>query len=81
MTDNKPTASESTENLKKPTLLQVFGSVLSAILGVQNSKNRERDFSKGDPKQFIAVYVFIVICVVLAMVTLVRVVLHLATAG
>ena len=81
MTDNKPAQPETTPALKKPTLLQVFASVLSAIFGVQNSKNRERDFSKGDPKQFIAVYVFIVICVVLAMVTLVRIVLHLATAG
>jgi len=66
------------DGLKKPNILQVFGSVLSAIFGVQNSKNRERDFSRGDPKQFIAVYVFIVICVVLAMITLVRVILHFA---
>jgi len=66
--------------LKKPTLLQVFGSVLSAIFGVQNSKNRERDFSRGDPKQFAIVYVIIVITIVLTMVTIVRTVLHFATA-
>jgi hypothetical protein len=65
--------------LKKPTLLQVFGSVLSAIFGVQNSKNRERDFSSGDPKQFAIVYVIIVVAIVLTMVTIVRTVLHFAT--
>ena len=64
--------------LKKPTLLQVFGSVLSAIFGIQNSKNRERDFSKGDPKQFAIVYIIIVISIVLCMITLVRTVLHFA---
>jgi uncharacterized membrane protein YidH (DUF202 family) len=80
MTAEKPIEAEQTNALKKPTLLQVFGSVLSAIFGIQNSKNRERDFSKGDPKQFIVVYVFIVICVVLSMVTLVRIVLRFATA-
>ena len=72
-TDNKPTD-------KKPTLLQVFGSVLSAIFGIQSSKNRERDFSRGDPKQFIVVYVFIVICAVLSMIALVRVILHFAVS-
>lgn len=80
-TNTKPTSHKPTDNLKKPSLLQVFGSVLSAIFGIQNSRNRERDFSKGDPKQFIAVYIFIVICVVLSMVTLVRIVLHFATTG
>jgi hypothetical protein len=64
---------------KKPTLLQVFGSVLSAIFGVQNSKNRERDFSSGDPKQFAIVYVIIVVAIVLTMVAIVRTVLHFAT--
>jgi len=34
-------------------LLSVIGSVLSAGLGVQNSKNRERDFKQGNFKVFI----------------------------
>jgi len=63
---------------KKPTLLQVFGSVISAIFGIQSSKNRERDFSRGDPKQFAIVYIIIVISMVLTMVMLVRTVLHFA---
>ena len=68
-------------NNKKPTLLQVFGSLISAIFGIQNSKNRERDFSQGNPKHFIAVYAFIVVCIVLSMITLVRIILHFAMLG
>jgi Protein of unknown function (DUF2970) len=34
--------------------LQVVGSVLAAGLGVQSSKNRERDFKQGHPGVFIA---------------------------
>lgn len=71
--------SQTNPPLQKPTLLQVFGSVLSAIFGIQNNKNRERDFSKGDPRQFAIVYVIIVISIVLSMVMLVRTVLHFAT--
>ena len=70
---------EDTQQLQKPTFFQVFLSVLSAIFGVQSSKNRERDFKAGDPKQFIAVYIVIVIAIVLLMITLVRTVLHFAT--
>ena len=68
-------------DLKKPSLLQVYGSVLSAIFGVQSSKNRERDFAKGDPKQFAIVYISIVIAIVLSMATLVRIVIHNMTGG
>ena len=34
-------------------LLSVIGSVFSAGLGVQNSKNRERDFKQGNFKVFV----------------------------
>ena len=63
---------------KKTTLLQVFGSILSAIFGVQSNKNRERDFAKGDPKQFAIAYLIIVISIVLIIIALVRMVLHFA---
>lgn len=32
---------------------QVMGSVASAFIGVQNGRNRERDFTKGRPRDFI----------------------------
>jgi hypothetical protein len=56
----------------KPKFFQIVGSVLSAIFGVQNSKNHERDFSQGNNKYFLGVYVVIAICIILSMITLVR---------
>ncbi|MCB1615771.1 MAG: DUF2970 domain-containing protein [Pseudomonadales bacterium] len=60
---------------KKPGFLQVLGSVLAAIFGVQSAKNRERDFTQGNFKDYIAVYVVIVVFIVIGMITLVRMVL------
>ena len=37
-----------------PGFLAVTLSVMAAALGVQNSKNRERDFTSGNPLVFIA---------------------------
>ncbi|MEE4251889.1 MAG: DUF2970 domain-containing protein [Alcanivoracaceae bacterium] len=64
---------------KKPNLIQVIISVLASLLGVQSGKNRERDFSKGDPKDFIGVYVVLVVFFVISMIVLVNMVL--ASAG
>jgi hypothetical protein len=69
------------ESLPKPTLLQVYISVLSAIFGVQSSKNRERDFARGNPKQFAIVYISIVITIVFSMIMFVRLVIHNMTGG
>lgn len=37
-----------------PGFLQVMWSTLAAFFGVQNSRNRERDFTKGKASHFIA---------------------------
>ncbi len=62
----------------KPSLLQVIGSVLASLLGVQSGKNRERDFVKGDPKDYIGVYVALVVLFVIAMIVLVNMVISAA---
>lgn len=50
---------------RKPTLLQVIGSVLSAAVGVQSSKNRARDFKQGKASSYlIAGALFAVVFVV-----------------
>lgn len=56
---------------KPITWWQVVGSTLAAAIGVQKRANRERDFSRGRPMQFIvagivftAVFVLIVALVV-----------------
>lgn len=43
------------DNKKTPTLLDVACSVLWAMIGVQKSKNHERDFKHGKPSQYIIV--------------------------
>jgi hypothetical protein len=55
MTDNdqhQPGAEQQTEKKMKP--LEVVSSVIAAGLGVQNSKNRERDFKQGRLRVFVA---------------------------
>jgi len=59
------------ENQKEPTLLDVARSVLWAFLGVQKSKNYERDFKHGKPSQYVivgligvAIFIFILVMVV-----------------
>lgn len=67
------------EHEKKPNIFQVIFSVLASLLGVQSGKNRERDFGKGDPADFIGVYVLLVVVFVVSMVVVVNLVL--ASAG
>jgi hypothetical protein len=38
---------------KSPSLREVASSVLAAAFGVQNRKNSERDFTKGNPVVFV----------------------------
>ena len=50
--DDKGSDTQEAQSKLKP--LQIVGSVFAAGLGVQNSKNRERDFKQGRPGVFIA---------------------------
>ncbi|MDH5369419.1 MAG: DUF2970 domain-containing protein [Gammaproteobacteria bacterium] len=59
------------EDKQTPSLLDVARSVLWAMLGVQKSKNHERDFKYGKPSQYIivglvgvAIFITIIIMVV-----------------
>jgi predicted ABC-type exoprotein transport system permease subunit len=70
--------SDSTPD-KKPGLLQVVASVVASLFGVQSDANRQRDFIKGDPKDYIGVYVALVVIFVISMVIVVNMVL--ASAG
>ncbi len=71
--DNKPDrAADAPEQEDQPlTFLQIVGSTLAAAFGVQSSRNRARDFSRGRVSHFIVagiafttVFVLIVILVV-----------------
>lgn len=61
--------------MSKPSLVDVIKSVLSAAMGVQSEKNRQKDFTQGSlPMYLIAGLVFTVVFVS-AIVALVRMVI------
>lgn len=61
-------------------LLSVIGSVFSAGLGVQNSKNRERDFKQGNFKVFVIAGIIFTLVFIGVVYTVVQVVLKSAGA-
>lgn len=80
MNDNEHKSDQhKPDSAHKPSLLQVAQSVLAAVFGVQSAQNRERDFKKGQPGDYIAIYVIIVITMVVGMIITVNMVL--ASAG
>ena len=69
--DSTPTQEEPRE----PGFWAVVMSVLAAALGVQTSKNRERDFTKGNPLVFIAAGLLFTILFVLTLVGVVNLII------
>ena len=49
------TEPDKPQNQATPTLWQTISSVAASFFGVQSSKNRQRDFSKGKAGHFIAI--------------------------
>lgn len=58
--------------------LQVIGSVFAAGLGVQSSKNRERDFKQGRASVFIAAGIVFTLLFIGTVITVVSLVLKSA---
>ena len=71
MTEEQP--DEPAEGL---TLLQLAGSAVAAAFGVQSRRNRERDFARGKPGQFIIIGVLLTALFVLAVAGVVSLVLR-----
>jgi hypothetical protein len=69
-TDPKPTSEPDSLSL-----WQLIASALAAGFGVQSARNRDRDFTKGKPGQFIAIGIILTIAFVIAIITLVNIVL------
>ena len=77
---NLPNAANSSEDELPPlTLWQMIGSALSAAIGVQSSKNRERDFARGKASHFIIIGVGFTAIFVVLMALLVRFILSQVT--
>ena len=53
MEESTPEQENAGNSSNRPTIWQVIMSVLAAALGVQNRKNRKRDFTHGNPVVFI----------------------------
>ena len=66
------------ENQKAPSLLDVARSVLWAMIGVQKSKNHERDFKYGKPSQYIIVGLIGVAIFITILITVVKFALSMA---
>lgn len=62
----------------KPSFLDVVKSVLASFFGVQSDKNRQRDFEKGNPMQFIAVGLGLTIFFIVAVLIIVKIILYSA---
>lgn len=69
---------DKNEAERSPGLRQTIASVLAAAFGVQSSANRQRDFKHGKARNFIIAGVVFTVLFVLALVLLVRLVLHQA---
>jgi len=73
-TDPPPPDDDDEERL---SFVELLGSTLAAAFGVQSSRNRERDFRRGRPGQFIAMGIGFTALFVIVMILLVRLVLSL----
>ncbi len=73
MADEKDNQDDKTPG--KPGFLSIVRSTLAAAIGVQSSKNRERDFTQGSPLAFIAAGIIFTVLFILTVVTVVHLVL------
>ena len=75
MNERDTALDNATENGKAPTLWQVVMSVFAMAIGVQNRKNRKRDFTHGNPMVFIIARLIFTVLFVLTIVSVVYLVL------
>lgn len=68
----------SDEDKQTPSLLDVARSVLWAMIGVQKSKNHERDFKHGKASQYIIIGLIGVAIFITILVVVVKFVMSLA---
>ncbi len=57
--------------MSKPTISQVFKSVLSAFIGVQSESNRKKDFEHGSLSTYVIAGIVVTVLLVAAIIFLV----------
>ena len=75
MTDEESGDQDIEEKKRSLNLFQVIGSVFAAGLGVQSSKNRERDFKQGKFSVFIITGIVFTLLFIATVFTIVQMVL------
>ena len=75
MSDQEKNEAKPRKDEKKLNPLQVVSSVMAAGLGVQSSKNRERDFKQGKLGVFIAAGIIFTLLFIGTVFTVVQLVL------
>jgi Protein of unknown function (DUF2970) len=63
---------------KAPSLLEVLGSVLASMFGVQSTRRREQDFVHGKPSQYIVIGLLVTLVFILSVWGVVSLVMKLA---
>jgi len=69
-------ASHGEDPNRAPTLTwsQILRSSLAAGLGIQSSRNRQRDFADGSPRRFIVMGMVLTMLFIASLVTVIRII-------
>jgi len=77
-----PASAQRPQPEERVSIVATIASVLAAFFGVQNSRARERDFSRGSPVLFFIVAVALTAGFALTLITVARIVVsRVAGAG
>lgn len=74
--NNDNSSNEKKSPDSKPSIFQVIASVLSAFFGVQNSKNKERDFKHGNHRTFIIIGIIMTFVFIMSVFMIVQLVIY-----
>jgi hypothetical protein len=69
---------EKKDAAKTPSFLDVLGSVLASMFGVQSNRKREEDFTHGKPSQYIVIGLVVTVVFILTIWSVVSLVMKLA---
>ena len=72
MVEDKKEAAEG------PSLLDVLGSVVASMFGVQSNRKREEDFTHGKPSQYIIIGLLMTVVFIMTIWGVVKLVMKLA---
>ncbi len=63
---------------RAPSFIDVLGSVLASMFGVQSNRKREKDFTHGKPSQYIIIGLIVTVAFMLTIWVVVSLVMKLA---